>query len=574
MAKRWVVAPPIDPSLVERLPNVPPLVLHLLASRGCTTQAAVDEFLSPDYTHHVHDPYLFRQMRRAADRIYAAVASGEPVAVYGDYDADGVSSTCVMVQTLRRIGCSRVDVYIPHRMHEGHSMNEAAVRSLAAAGVKLIVTVDCGTSNAPEVAVAASLGVDVIITDHHLESQALPQAYAVVNPHLEGETYPFPDLCGVGVAFKVCQALLAHPSCPLDSRERESWEKWLLDLVAIGTIADIMPLVGENRTLVRYGLMVLAKTRRPGLLALANVANVDLARADTYTVGFVIGPRLNAAGRMDHANAAYELLATEDRAEAARLAAGLQQANADRQAEVERMGKEATAQVGSLPADRYIAFAYSKGWSSGLVGLVASKLVQTYNVPAFALGYDGERYVGSGRSLPGFDITHAMSKLGHLLVRFGGHAAACGCTVTEQNLPAFISGMDQLAAEQLAGTDRTPTLAVDAEVKLADITWPVLDQLVQFEPFGPSNPKPVLVSRNLEVVELRQLGKDGSHLRVHVREAGADVYKTISFGTAATWGQQLQVGQRVDLAYEPGVNEWNGTRELQLRVVDWRPANG
>ncbi len=573
MAKRWLVAPPTDPSLLERLPNVPPLVLHLLASRGCVTQAAVDEFLSPDYTHHVHDPYLFRQMRTAADRIYAAVASGETVAVYGDYDADGVSSTCVMVQTLRQVGCARVEVYIPHRMHEGHSMNEAAVRTLAAAGVKLIVTVDCGTSNAPEVAVAASLGMDVIVTDHHLESQALPAALAIVNPHLEGETYPFPELCGTGVAFKVAQALLAHPSCPLDVRAREAWEKWLLDLVAIGTVADIMPLVGENRTLVRYGLMVLAKSRRVGLQALARVANVELAKADAYTVGFVIGPRLNAAGRMDHANAAYELLATDDPAEAARLAAGLQQANLERQAEVERMGREAVAQVGDLDPAKRIAFAYADGWSSGLVGLVASKLVQTYSVPAFALGFDGERYVGSGRSLPGFDITHAMSQLSHLLVRFGGHAAACGCTVTRENLPAFIAGMERLAAEQLANVDRTPTLAVDAEVKLADITWPVLDQLAQFEPFGPSNPKPVFVSRNLVVAELKPLGKDGTHLRMHVREGGADVYKTISFGTAATWGQQLQVGQKIDLAYEPGINEWNGTRELQLRVIDWRPSD-
>lgn len=572
MAKRWVVAPPVEPSVAEQMPNVHPLVLQLLASRGCTTQAAADEFLSPDYTHHVHDPYQFRQMRVAVDRVYAAVASGERVAVYGDYDADGVSSTCVMAQTLRRIGCAEVEVYIPHRMNEGHSMNEAAVRSLAAAGVKLIVTVDCGISNAAEVEVASSLGMDVVITDHHLESQALPAALAVVNPHLEGETYPFADLCGTGVAFKVAQALLADPRCALDGSAREAWEKWLLDLVAIGTIADIMPLVGENRTLVRYGLTVLGKTRRPGLRAMAELANVDLARADAYTVGFVIGPRLNAAGRMEHANAAYELLATEDPAEAARLAAVLQRANSDRQAEVERMGREALAQVGTLAPGKSIAFAYSKSWSSGLVGLVASKLVQTYGVPAFALGYDGQRYVGSGRSLPGFDVTHAMSQLSHLLVRFGGHAAACGCTVTEQNLPEFIAGMEQLAAAQLAGADRTPTLAVDAEVKLAEITWPVLDQLAQFEPYGQGNPRPVLVSRNLEVAELQPLGKDGSHLRMHVREGGADVYKTISFGTAATWGQQLQVGQRVDLAYEPGINEWNGTRELQLKVVDWREA--
>jgi len=572
MAKRWLVAPPTDKSLAERLPNVPPLVLHLLASRGCTSQAEVDEFLSPDYTHHVHDPYLFRNMRPVVDRIYAAVAAGEIVAVYGDYDADGVSSTCVMAQTLRQVGCSRVEVYIPHRMNEGHSMNEAAVRSLAAPGITLIVTVDCGTSNAAEVAVAASLGVDVIITDHHLESQALPEALAIINPHLAGETYPFADLCGTGVAFKVAQALLADSRCPLDVRAREAWEKWLLDLVAIGTVADIMPLVGENRTLVRYGLMVLAKTRRVGLQELARVAGIELARVDAYTIGFVIGPRLNAAGRMDHANAAYELLNTDDPGEAARLAAGLQQANLDRQAEVERMSREAITQVGTLDPDKRIVFAYADGWSSGLVGLVASKLVQTYQVPAFALGFDGEKYVGSGRSLPGFDITNAMAQLSHLLLRFGGHAAACGCTVARENLPSFITGMEQLAATQLAGTDRVPTLVIDAEVRLADITWSVLDQLAQFEPFGHGNPRPVLMSRNLEVVELKPLGKDNSHLRMHVREGGADVYKTISFGTAATWGQQLQVGQRIDLAYEPGINEWNGNRELQLKVVDWRES--
>jgi single-stranded-DNA-specific exonuclease len=275
---------------------------------------------------------------------------------------------------------------------------------------------------------------------------------------------------------------------------------------------------------------------------------------------------------MEHANAAYDLLSTDSLADAAALAAGLQAANADRQAEVERISREAIAQVGQLDPSKKIVFAYAPGWSSGLVGLVASKLVQTYGRPAFALGFDGTRYVGSGRSLPGFDITAAMATMPQLLERYGGHAAACGCTVAPEQLPAFIAGMEALAASQLSNVDLTPSLNVDMELLLKDLTWDVLDQLVQFEPFGQANPKPLAVSRNLEVVELKPLGKDSTHLRMHVREAGQDIYKTISFGTANTWGKEIQIGQRIDLVYEPGVNQWNGNRELQLKVVDWKPS--
>lgn len=570
MLKQWIIAPPLPPEMQEQFPNIPQIVLRLLASRGLATQQSIDEFLNPDYSQDLHDPYLFKDMAVAVDRIYQAINSDEQIAVFGDYDADGVCATAVMVQTLRQLGAQSVEVYIPHRDKEGYGLNINAINYLADKGVKLIVTVDCGTTNSKEILQAQERGMEVIVTDHHLESQERPPALAILNAHLEGETYPFADLCGTGMAFKVVQALLRHKSCPLDERAREAWEKWLLDLVAIGTVTDMVPLLGENRTLVRYGLVVLRKTKRLGLLALVEAGGISLAKADPYTIGFQIGPRLNAAGRMDHATSAYILLSTNDLTEAKNLAQNLQTANTLRQTQVEDMGRQAMVQLGEAGSDQKILFAYADGWSGSLVGLVATRITQQFHRPSFALGFDGEKYVGSGRSIPSFDITKAMASFKDLLVRFGGHAGACGCVVTKENLPAFIKGMQEYAAARIKDSDMEEILSIDMEIKLADLNWEVLDQLALFEPFGQNNPRPLIVSRNLQILELQPVGKDGKHLRIHVQENGKDVYKTISFGTAQTWGVQLKLGQSIDIVYEPGINEWNGSRELQLKLVDWQ----
>lgn len=572
MPKRWVVAPPLTADFKERFPNIPLIVLRLLVKRGLVNQTVIDEFLNPDYTQDLHDPYLFKEMHRAVDRVYQAIKDHQSIAVFADYDADGVCAATLLMQTLAQLGAINLQPYIPHRDKEGYGMNLEAIKYLAEQKVNLIITVDCGITNFKEIELANDLGMDVIVTDHHLASQQLPPALAIIDAHVEGETYPFKELCGVGVAFKLTQALLKDSRCPLSSTEIESWEKWSLDLVAIGTVADVVALLGENRTLLKYGLMVLKKTRRLGLQQLAAAGSIDLSHVDTYTIGWQIAPRLNAAGRMDHATTAYALLSTTNPVEAKKLAATLQAANSSRQNQVEQMMQQALQQVGQPASDQKILFAFADGWAGSLVGLVAGRLTQQWHRPSFALGFDGEKYIGSGRSIPGFDITQAMSKYADLLLKFGGHAGACGCAMVKENLPKFMEAMTKETAI-INQEDLVPVLDIDMEIKMADLNWEVLDQLALFEPYGQENPRPLMVSRGLKVLEMQPVGKDNNHLRIHVQEDGKDVFKTIAFSAAQSWGNQLQVGRIVDLVYEPSINEWNGSRELQLKVIDWHKTD-
>lgn len=572
MPKCWLVVPPLSQEIKDKFPQLPAIVLHLLFKRGLDNQLAIDEFLNPDYIQDLHDPYKFKEMHRAVDRIYQAIANRQSIAVFADYDADGVCAATLLIQTLGQLGATKLQVYIPHRDKEGYGMNQEAVKYLADLGVNLVITVDCGITNFKEIESANDLGMDVIVTDHHLESQQLPPALAIIDAHVTGETYPFKELCGVGVAFKLAQALLKDARCPLGSVQSESWEKWLLDLVAIGTVADVVPLLGENRTLLKYGLMVLKKSRRLGLQQLAAAGGIDLSHADPHTIGWQIAPRLNAAGRMDHANTAYVLLSTNALSTAKELADNLQAANSTRQTQVEQMVQQALQQVGQPSDEQKILFVYADGWSGSLVGLVAGRLTQQWHRPAFALGFDQEKYIGSGRSIPGFDITLAIAQHTDLLGRFGGHAGACGCTVTKENLPKFIKAMTEQAAAKINNDDLIPTIEIDMEIKITDLNWEVLDQLSLFEPYGQENPKPLMVSRNLKILEIQPVGKDSNHLRIHVQEDGKDVFKTIAFSAAQSWGNQLRVGQKVDLVYEPSINEWNGSRELQLKIIDWQPS--
>lgn len=562
MTRKWFIAKKITEEFKSQFPEIHPIALQLLYNRGLKAQAAIDEFLNPDYGQDIHDPFLFRDMEKAVKRIFQAIEKGEKVTVHGDYDADGVSATVIAVSTLRALG-AEVHVHIPHRALEGYGLSINTVNELIKNGTKLIVTVDCGIASQKEVILAKSKGIDVIITDHHEPQPELPPADAIINPHLAGEPYPFKDLAGSGVAFKLANALVATDA---GKKLKSGFEKWLLDLVAIGTIADCMPILGENRTLVRYGLIVLRKSRRPGLQELAGQARISLEAIDTGAVGFTIAPRLNAAGRLDHANTAYELLITEDRQEAERIASNLEKTNQERQRVTEKIVNEAKQQIGTVEKQR-VLFAVGRDWPVGVVGLVAGRLSDEYARPVMIMGGKKDEITGSGRSIPEFDITAALIKCRDLLEHFGGHAAACGFTLKQEHLKAFEKKMSEQAEAAIQQEDMVKKTFIDSEVSLPDINWGLMQLLDQFEPFGEENLQPRFVTYGLTLVDMQKVGLDGKHLRLRVKH-GEETGKIIAFGFGNSWGNRLKIGDTIDAVFEVSVHEWNGSREIQLKLVD------
>ncbi len=563
--KQWIVSPPMDARFRDFLPEVHPVVLQLLANRGLTTPEAVKAFLHADYAEDLHDPFLFRDMRPAVDRIYAAIDRGEKIVVHGDYDADGVCGSVVLVSTLRALGAN-VDVYIPHRENEGYGVSLATVESLANAGCKLMITTDCGTSSVQEVHRANALGMDVIVTDHHQPPPELPAAFALLNPQVAGESYPFKFLSGSGVAFKLADALARSDD---QKKLPTGFEKWLLDVVALSTVTDIMPLLGENRVLVKYGLIVLRKTRRRGLRALFQLAGSELSQADTTTLGFVVGPRINAAGRLHHALSAFHLLMTEDPQEAQQLAVELEQTNRDRQNIARAMTDEAKAQLQTESAGEIaVCVTYNKSWSVGVVGLVAGRLCDAFGKPSFVFTQNAGKMIGSGRSVKTIDITKLLRTMEDQFERFGGHAQACGLTLKQEiSIEAFRERVNQAVGAISDPAMLRPQLFVDAEVPLEEITWEFFEALEALEPFGEGNPLPVLMSSMCTVVGVQAVGKEGRHLQLRLAASTPAVKKCIGFDFGA-WGARLSVGDVLDVVYNVTVNEWKGNRELQLKILD------
>ncbi|MFH1235382.1 MAG: single-stranded-DNA-specific exonuclease RecJ [Parcubacteria group bacterium] len=564
MQKKWVIAEPISKEIRNKFPEIHPVILQLLFNRGIRTQEQIDEFMNPDWGEDIHDPFLFRDMRKAVERIRQAIQKGESVVVYGDYDADGVSASAILFETLTALGAKDVHVHLPHRETEGYGLNVPAVKELVKRKAHVIITCDCGTSNWEEVAVANKAGIDVIITDHHHEPKQMPEPFAFLNPQLSKETYPFKHLAGGGVAFKLIQGLVAEDR-KKEKKLSEGFEKWLLDLVAISTVTDMMPLVGENRTLVHYGLVVLKKTKRIGLQALMKTARGRLEDIDTHTIGFQIGPRLNAAGRMDHANTAFELLIERSSEVAAEIAEKLDTKNRERQRLSEIMVKEAEKQL--VGSDERILIVQGKEWPVGIIGLVAGRMSDRYHRPAFALGEKGNDIVGSGRSVPNFDITGALAAHSDLFSRYGGHTQACGFTMPKKHLKAFHTTFKKIG-RQIPSKDLIPMEHADAEIGLDDVNWKLYEIAEKFEPFGEDNPFPRFVARGVEIVECQKVGKDGKHLRLQVRHASDLVRKVIAFGFSGH--EALTAGAKFDMMFEVSVNEWNGNRELQLKLVDAR----
>jgi single-stranded-DNA-specific exonuclease len=503
-------------------------------------------------------------METAVARILYALQHHQPIAVYGDYDADGVTSTALMVQTLTALGeaftalTANVRAYIPNRFDEGYGLNNASLTQLQNEGVQLVISVDCGIRSVDEAAHAKKIGLDLIITDHHTPGEDLPDALAVINPKRRGDPYPDKDLAGVGVAYKVASAIISRHPRPNFSLEE------IHDLVALGTIADLVPLVGENRSLVRAGMRRLRAPQRQGILSLMGVASITASRISATDIGFSLGPRLNAAGRLDSALSAYELLTTGDFMRAGQLAQSLDNQNRERQKltrDMQILAEEIAVPDGQTP---YLLFAAHPDFNAGVVGLTAARLTEQYYRPAIVAEQGPENTKGSCRSIAEFHITAALDQCKDLLLRHGGHAAAAGFTVANENVPAFVARLQQIATEQLSGEDLRPVLHADAEVKLADLNMDLLKDLDYLQPTGYGNPDPLFVARGVKVVNSRTVGRDASHLKLTLGD-GKKVIDAIAF-KFGHW--QGNMPKQVDVAFSFERNEYQGYVSLQLNVRD------
>ncbi|MBI4541332.1 MAG: single-stranded-DNA-specific exonuclease RecJ [Gemmatimonadetes bacterium] len=564
---RWSVAAPPDPEVVRRLVgelHLPEPMCALLAVRGYGDPEAAKAFLRPRLDH-LHPPELLTDAERAVTRIARAVEQGEKILVHGDYDVDGACGTALLTRWLRELG-GRTVPFAPHRLRDGYDFGEAGLAAAAAAGATLVVTVDCGVTAGDAIARAASLGIDVIVTDHHRPGEQLPPAAAVVNPNREDCGYPEKGLCGTGVAFKLCQALARR----FDRPDSELYAH--LDLVALATVADLVPLTGENRVLTRFGLRVLERTRKPGLRALLRVTGLQNHRLDAGHAAFVLAPRINAVGRLANARTAVKLLLTDDDAEAEALAATLDAWNRSRQDEDRRTLDDALELLaGDFDAESHFGIVLaSERWHPGVIGIVASRVVERVHRPTVLVALSGERGRGSARSIPGFHLYEALVACRRYLLRFGGHRYAAGMDVRRRELPAFREAFNREAAERLRGFDLRPEIAGDLEIILGDLTEDLHHYLHYMGPFGLGNPRPVFISRAVEVaVPPRVVGR--GHLKLELAQDDRRM-DAIGFRLADRLGMTAAAaGRAVDVVFHLHENRHRGARTLQAKLLDLQP---
>ena len=565
--KRWVIAKTITQQASEALAVVPPILRQVLFNRGIGTEDEARAFVAAK-TLADTNPFQMIGMQAAVDRINFALEHHEPIAVYGDYDVDGVTATALLVEALQKFGAD-VRGYIPNRFEEGYGLNKDALDSLKADGVRLVITVDCGIRSPDESLHARTIGLDLIISDHHHpDGENLPPAFAVINPKQHGDPYPDKDLAGVGIAYKIVEALTMD-----DGRQTMVNGQWsiveLLDLVALGTVADLAPLVGENRSLVRNGLKQLRETKRQGLFSLAGVAQIKIDKITAGNIGFMLGPRLNASGRLESALASFELLTTTDFMRAGQLAQQLDVQNRQRQSITKTMQQQAEEIAMQDDPNAFLLFAAHESFNSGVVGLASSRLTEKYYRPSVVAAKGAEETRGSCRSIPEFHITDALDQCKDLLVRHGGHAAAAGFTVKNENLSALVARLKSIAKEKLDGKDLRQTLSADMEVPLADMNFGILKHIAFLEPTGYGNPDAIFVSRNVKVKSFRAVGSDGRHLKLTLEDGPALKYDAIGF----RMGEMAKsLPPRVDVMYTLEANEYNGRVSLQLNLKDVKEA--
>lgn len=567
-AKRWIVrehdAQKVD--ALARVLNVSPTIAALLISRGCADETSGRKFLKPSHDQ-LHDPYLMKGVSEAVTRLLRAIDDGEPILVYGDYDVDGTTGTAVLLRALNLLG-ARTGFHVPHRFTEGYGIQQPALEKAWAEGYKLVISVDCGIRAHDPLYWARDTGLDVIITDHHLpdEGEGVPPAYAVLNPNQAGCTYPDKNLAGVGVAFKLVHALFRE-------RDRESQVNSFLKIVAIGTVADVAKLTGENRAIVALGLQDLAKATNPGLRALMEVCGCgDGAGMTAYDIGFRIGPRINAAGRMDAARAVVELFSTRDHAEAKRLATHLDARNQERQ-EVQRqivaLAIEELEAGSHDPATSFVAVIAGEGWHRGVIGIAASKIAERINRPCVVLSIEDEVAHGSARSIEPYHLLNGLTSCADLFDKFGGHSHAAGVTLKRARIDELRRRLNQHAGAHLTTEDLQPCISIDAELPTEKLSFELVAQLKDLEPYGAGNPRPTFLARNLCIVAEPRLIGD-RHLKMNVRGPQGRPLETIWWNGAE---QATVLKNGVEMVYTVETSKWNGETFLQLSVQDVRAAN-
>jgi len=567
--KKWILKASAPESFRMQFREYPDPVLHLAWQRGLVTQEALDEFFHPDYGSDLHDPFLYKDMDKACQRVKKALESGERIVVFGDYDADGTCGTVILTTLLRDLGGDVVS-YLPDRFEEGHGLTEISIKEIKRLKASLVITVDCGITENWEIDELNKSKIDTIVLDHHLPQDILPEAYAVIDAKRQDDTYPFKWLCGTAVAFKFVQAMMKLSLWnQLSTSLPSGYEKRFLDLVAIATIADSVPLMGENRTMLIFGLPMIARTARLGLRSLllrAGLSGED--DIDAEAVAFSIAPRINAASRLDHANIAFALLTTTNEEEAQHLAADLEDKNLERQKLVATIVKEAQEQIAAKDEIPSAIILCDKTWSLGVIGIVANKLLDQWRRPIFLFNEKNGLVRGSARAPEGFNLVEAMRSCGQdLFVEFGGHARAAGAAIKKEKFTIFIERFERYATDNFVPQE--PQEHIDLALRPQDINWEFWDWLQRMAPYGEGNPLPHFMLENIEVVEMREVGKKADHLQLKLfARAGGRLIKAILFKAARL--ASVRLGTQLHCIVEIIADKWNGHRDLKLKIIDWR----
>ena len=567
METQWVTAEPAAASVEEltRTFGISPLIAGLLVARGVTSPDDARHFLNPSLDD-LHDPHCFRQMDAAVARIRRALRENEKVLVFGDYDVDGVTSTAMLLQFFR-LSHFKVDCYAPNRMSEGYGLNTDAVEEIARRGVTLLITVDCGINDVEELKRAGELGIDVVIVDHHEHSGPLPPAVAVLNAKSEGSAYPFRELAAVGVTFKLVQALAEDFSRSKKlSPEFRSFLNEAMGLVALGSVSDVVPLLGENRILVSHGLKMLARTQNPGLCALMDVAKVNREHMDTWHIAYNLGPRINAAGRLKAARAAVELLTTEDTRRAWKIAKDLDGENRARRTIERRIFTNAVEKLSGIEwGDKKVIVLADETWHPGVIGIVAARLVEAYHRPTVLIALEGERGRGSARSIPAYHIFGALSACEDKLISFGGHSFAAGLEIYKSEIESFRIALAEDAKGKLTDDDMVPRLHIDAELNFRDINEPLLGEIRRLSPYGRGNPNPLFrAARTRPAGVPRRIGNKGQHLSLYLKQSGV-AFRAVAFGKGFMADDIAKHQGEIAVAFRPKYSHYSGRIELDIK---------
>ncbi len=539
-------------------------IIEVLSKRGISSEDEAERFLYPKF-EDLSDPFDIPNMIKAVEIIEKSIKEGEKIAIYGDYDVDGISATALLVSFFNAIDVDAL-YYIPSRIDEGYGLNKPAIDNLIEKKVKLIITVDCGSTSFKEIEYAKKNGLKVVVTDHHtlkIEDKVpkLPIADAVINPKLAPETKPYYELAGVGVAFYLARALQTK----FFEKFSQGQEKWLLDLVALGTVCDIVPLTKDNRILVKFGLLVLAKTKRVGLSELARLSGFDIKNVDTYKIGFQLGPRLNSSGRVEHANLSLELLMSQETAIASSLAERLDELNKLRQEMTEKIIDEAKDMIRGLDGNRKIFLLSNKNWPSGVLGIVASRLVEEYGKPVLLMEETGEDLKGSARSIKGFNILDALTKCSEYFVHFGGHSAAAGFSLKKEHFLVLDEKLIKISDKQITEEELKQEIILDANIEMSEINDKFMDELKLLEPYGRDNQKPIFCFSNVELLSCRLVGNRLNHLKVTVSKNNFSIN-----GIAFNFGNRCEykLNECLNIAASLEENEWANQKKTEIRIID------